>query len=145
MIANDGAMSIQAMENSLALPDSLHRLNYDFTVPEDVELVYVFAEVDVNGNRSNDSFWVSVNGFDPCLWDNVNSKLEGWNRAWVYHQKRDRQHIFVVRPGENTLNVYTRESGGLINWFVITNDPDMNIQTYQFGKMTQALKRSTSR
>ncbi len=142
---NDGSLGIQAMKNSLAQPDVLNRLDYEFTVPEDVEFVYVFAEVDVNSSRSNDSFWVSVNGFDPCLWDNVNSKYDGWSRAWVYHQKRDRQHMFVVRPGKNTLNLYTRESGGFINWFVISNDPNINIQTYQFGAMTHAIKNSNRR
>jgi len=135
---NEGASCIQAVMNSLDAPDDTTRLDYEFTVPEGVEGVYVFAEIDVNGSRSMDSFWVMVNGYDPCLWDFINSKEDSWSRAWVYHKKRDAQHLFVAIPGKNKLNLFPRETGAFVNWFVITNDPGLNIHTYKFGSSQRA-------
>jgi hypothetical protein len=130
---NDGAKCIQSLKNNLEMPDKNTRIDYEFEVPEGVENVYVFAELDVNQSRSNDSFWVQMNGFDLCPWDYIYSPRDGWFRGWIYHKLRDEQHTFVVIPGKNTLGLFSREQGGFINWFVITNDPDINIDTYQFG------------
>ena len=134
MIVNDGEASIMALQNSMKQPDDLYQLNYEFKVPEGVDHIFVFAEIDVNKSNANDSFWMTINGFDPCQWDYIDSRFDGWQRSWVYDIERDKQHTFVVRPGTNTLNIYSREKGGYINWFVVTNDPDINIKNYKFGK-----------
>ncbi len=130
---NDGASCIQSLKNNLEMPDETTRIDYEFDVPEGVEYVYIFAELDVNQSRENDSFWVQMNGYDLCPWDYIYSPTDGWFRSWIYHKMRDEQHTFVVIPGKNKLNLSSRERGGFINWFVITNDPDINIDTYQFG------------
>jgi len=130
---NDGAVCMQSMLASLDSPNPATRLDYEFTVPDGVEYVYVFAEIDVNQSRESDSFWFMVNDADPCLWDHVNYQTDGWSRAWVYQKYRDDKHMFVVIPGKNRLNLFTRETGGFINWMVITNDPDMDIGSHRFG------------
>jgi len=130
---NEGSKCIQAAASYPDAPDDVTRLDYEFFVPDGVEHVYIFAEVDINLSKSNDSFWVMVNGFDPCHWDGIRSRYDGWVRSWVFHQKRDKKHLFVVIPGKNTLNLFVRESGGFFNWLVITNDPNINILTYKFG------------
>ncbi|MCI0513299.1 hypothetical protein L0128_08820, partial [candidate division KSB1 bacterium] len=130
---NDGARCVRATRNYLNAPNDSARINYDFLVPAGVEFVYVFAEVDVNRSQENDSFWIMVNGQDPAQWDYISSRQDGWIRKWVYHQPRDKQHLFVVKPGKNSLNLLARERGGYINWFVITNDPEFNLDTYQVG------------
>jgi hypothetical protein len=132
-VTNDGAKCIQSASTNVELPDEATRIDYEFDVPEGVEFVYVFAELDVNQSRENDSFWVQMNGYDLCPWDYIYSPRDGWFRSWIYHKLRDERHMFVLIPGKNTLSLFSRERGGLINWFVITNDPDINIDTYQFG------------
>ncbi|MFZ5516469.1 MAG: malectin domain-containing carbohydrate-binding protein [Candidatus Zhuqueibacterota bacterium] len=131
---NDGAVCMQSIVASLDSPNPMTRLDYEFTAPDGVEYVYVFAEIDVNQSRESDSFWFMVNDFDPCLWDHVNYQTDGWTRAWVYQKYRDDKHMFVVNPGKNRLNMFTRETGGFINWMVITNDPDVDIRSYRFGR-----------
>lgn len=130
---NDGAECIQSTISSIEAPNLNTRMDYDFEVADGVEFIYVFAEIDVNQSRSNDSFWFMVNDSDPCLWDHVNYHTDGWSREWVYQKYRDEKHMFVVIPGKNTLNLFTRETGGYINWMVITNDPDIDIDSYRFG------------
>lgn len=131
---NHGESCLQALRDDLKQPDDLTRIDYPFEVPEGVDYVHVFAEVDVNQSRTSDSFWMTVNGFDPCEWDYIDSRSDGWLRSWVYDIDRDKQHTFIVRPGVNTLNIYSREKGGFINWFVVTNDPDIDIKSYRIGK-----------
>lgn len=133
ILNNDDAMCIQSTLSSIESPNQNTRLDYEFDVPDGVEFVYVFAEIDVNQSRSNDSFWFMVNDNDPCLWDHVNYQTDGWSRAWVYQKYRDEKHMFVVVPGKNKLNLFTRETGGFINWLVVTNDPNIDIEAYRFG------------
>jgi hypothetical protein len=134
VVQNDGERAVQALMDSREQPQDAYRLDYEFTVPDGVDHVYIFAEIDVNGSPSNDSFWTMVNGYDPCDWNYVNTKHEGWSRSWVYNTGRDQQHMYVVTPGKNTLSLFSREKGAYVNWFVVTNDPDINIKTYGFGK-----------
>ncbi len=133
VVDNEGQSCLQALKNTDEMPDDQFRLDYGFQVPEGVDRIYVFAEVDVNRSRASDSFWMMINGFDPCDWDYIDSKNDGWIRSWVYHIERDKQHPYVVWPGANTLNLFSREAGAYVNWIVITNDPDLNIKTYQPG------------
>ena len=134
VVQNDGERAVQALMDSREMPQDAYRLDYEFTVPDGVDHVYVFAEIDVNASPSNDSFWTMVNGYDPCDWNYVNTKRDGWSRSWVYNTGRDQQHTYVVTPGKNTLSLFSREKGAYVNWFVVTNDPDINIKTYGFGK-----------
>ena len=130
---NKGSSCIQAMKNSTEAPDDSTRLDYEFNIPEGVEFVYIFAEVDVNQSKASDSFWAMLNGYDLCPWDYISTSYKGWFRSWVYNKKRDKKHLFVVIPGKNAFNLFSREQGAYVNWFVITNDPNINIKTYRFG------------
>ncbi|MBN2090804.1 right-handed parallel beta-helix repeat-containing protein [candidate division KSB1 bacterium] len=130
---NYSAPCIQAMKSSLNEPSKIMQLDYEFDVQEGVEFVYIFAEVDAKGSKTNDSFWVMVNDVDPCRWDNLATTGGGWFQQWVYQQPRDTKHMFVVIPGKNRLNLSPREQGAYINWLVITSDPDLNPRTYRFG------------
>lgn len=130
---NNGATCIQSTKNNLELPDENTRIDFEFDVPDGVEYVTVFAEIDMIPERKKISFWATVNGYDLCPWDYIISANKSWFRSWIYHKMRDEQHTFVVVPGKNKLNLSSRERGGFINWVVITNDPDINIETYRFG------------
>ena len=130
---SNGASCIQSIQNDLEIPDENTRIDYEFDVPDGVEYIYAFAEIDMIQAREKISFWAMVNGYDLCPWDYIFPPGKGWFRSWIYHKMRDKQHMFVVIPGKNTLNLYSRERGGFINWLVITNDPDINIDTYRFG------------
>lgn len=138
LVENNGKLCILSCRNDLELPDDSTKVDYEFYVPESVEYIYVFAELDIMQSREKASFWIQVNGHDLCPWDYIFPPNDGWFRSWGYHISRDKQHLFIVTPGKNTLNLYSRKKGGFINWFVITNDPDINIDTYQFG--TKQLK-----
>lgn len=133
VIQNKGAGCIRAKKSAPKAPNDSSRIDYEFQVPDGLEYVYVFAEVDVNRSKASDSFWIMVNGFDPCSWNYIRSKHAGWRRHWVYNHPRDKKHMFVAIPGKNTLNVFSRETGACINWLVITSDPNLNIDTYRFG------------
>lgn len=130
---NFGDPCIQSVKSSLNEPSKIMQLDYEFNVQEGVDFIYVFAEVDAKGSKTNDSFWVMVNDVDPCRWDNLGASKEGWLQQWVYQQPRDTKHMFVVLPGKNRLNLSPREQGAYINWLVITNNPDLIPRTYRFG------------
>lgn len=131
---NNGDASIQAIRNAVDAQNDSFRVDYEFEVPDGLEYVYVFAEVDVNRSRANDSFWIGVNDFDLCNWNYLRAKYDGWHREWVFNHPRDEKHMFVVVPGKNKLNLFSREKGAFINWFVITSDPNFDIYRYKAGK-----------
>ena len=128
-----GEPCLKTVANSTSAPNDDYRLDYQFTVPQGVGTVYVFAEVDVNGSGDDDSFWIGMNGDDVCKWNGLSTIGDGWKRAWVYHQNVDTQHAFAVSAGENVLNVYARENGSFLNWLVVTTDPNFDIESYEYG------------
>ncbi|MCU0645770.1 MAG: right-handed parallel beta-helix repeat-containing protein, partial [bacterium] len=130
---NNGTPCLQSLKNNIEMPDENTRIDYEFDVPDGVEYVYVFAEINMIPERNKISYWAMVNGYDLCPWDYIIPPNKGWFRSWIYHKMRDEQHTFVVMPGKNKLNLSSRERGGFINWVVITNDPEINIETYRFG------------
>ncbi len=136
---NYGDPCIQAVKSSMNEPGKIMQLDYEFDVQEGVEFVYIFAEVDAKGSKTNDSFWVMVNDVDPCRWDNLATTGSGWFQQWVYQQPRDTKHMFVVVPGKNRVNLSPREQGAYINWLVITSDPDLNPRTYRFDQQNPAV------
>ncbi len=135
MLVNEGENCLRATANDISSPPQQYQLNYTFMVPQGVNTVYVFAEVDVNKSGSDDSFWITMNGADPCQWNGLYKLGDGWKRSWVFDQFKDQQHTFAVTPGENTLNLYPRERNAHINWLVVTADPDADIENYQFGNV----------
>jgi len=132
-IQNAGATGLKSLGNAPRLPNDSTRIDFEFDIPDGLEYVYIFAEVDAQQSRGSDSFWVMVNEFDPCSWNYLDVKYTGWQREWVYNHPLDKKHEFVVIPGKNRVNLFSREAGTCINWIVITSDPDLNIQTYRFG------------
>lgn len=133
-IQKAGAAGLQSVGNAPRAPNDSTRIDFEFTIPDGLEYVYIFAEVDPQQSRGSDSFWVMVNEFDPCSWNYLSIKYTGWQREWVYNHPLDKKHGFVVIPGKNRVNLFSREAGTCINWMVITSDPDLNIQTYRFGE-----------
>jgi hypothetical protein len=132
-IQQAGATGLRAVSNAPRQPNDSTRIDFEFDVPEGLEYIYIFAEVDAQQSRDSDSFWAMVNTFDPCSWNYLGTKYAGWQREWVFNHPLDKKHMFVVIPGKNRFNLFSRESGTGINWIVITSDPDLNIQTYRFG------------
>ena len=128
----NGELHIQALSNFLLIPNDSSRIDYEFNVPDGVEQVYVFAEVINNKSYNNDSYWFQINDIGhPCKWDYISPKQETAIHSWVYDIHRDSKHLFVTIPGKkNKLTIYTKESGGYINWFVVTNDPKVNLNNY---------------
>lgn len=124
---------LKSMYHAPRKPNDSTRIDFEFEVPEGLEYVYIFAELDTRQSRGSDSFWAMVNEFDPCSWNYLDTKYRGWQREWVYNHPRDKKHMFVVIPGKNRFNLFSREPGACINWIVITSDPDLNIHTYRFG------------
>ncbi|MCK5740276.1 hypothetical protein KAH55_13895, partial [bacterium] len=129
-LVNEGENAIRAAVSDISSPPAQYQLNYTFMVPVGVSEVYVFAEVDVNGDRNDDSFWVEVNENSTCTWNNLNGLKDGWARSWVYNLGKDTKHAFPVQPGSNTLNLYPRENGAAINWLVVTTDAGTNLENY---------------
>lgn len=127
---NGGAGCVKTLINSRTSANSQYRLDYLFEVPPGAGPVYVFAEIDVNGSGSDDSFWISMNGGDLCTWKNLEYLGDGWRRAWVFNYGSDTQHAFRVNSGTNTLNVYPRVDGAFINWLVVTTDPNLDLQSF---------------
>jgi hypothetical protein len=130
---NEGRDALLALANSINNPPENYRLDYQFNVPAGISGVYVFAEIDVNGDGGDDSFWVGMNGSDDCKWNNMYNAGDGWIRKWVYDQGSDSKHLFSVSPGANVLNLYPREAGAYINWLVVSTNPDVNIDDYAFN------------
>ena len=137
--ANDGEACVQALAGSSSRPNGSYELNYSFEVPEGVSQIFVFAEIDVNGDSDNDSFWLTLNGDDKCKWNGLYGLGDGWKREWIFDQGSDEQHSFAVTPGNYTLNFSPRESGGYVNWLVVTTDQNLNIENYEFGGDTPPL------
>lgn len=139
---NEEAECVVTLVKSRFHASSSYQLDYSFEVPEDVTSVYVFAEVDVNASRSEDSFWISMNEQEYCAWKDLACLGNGWKRAWVYNSRKDEtQHAFRVTAGLNTLNVYPRVAGAFLNWLVITTNPEIDIENYELSG-TLAKKRS---
>ncbi|MBN2093016.1 CotH kinase family protein [candidate division KSB1 bacterium] len=131
VVENNGATGVLALENSLNEPRAIYQLDYSFDVPADETAVYVFAEVDINNNQNDDSFWISMNSQETCLWRDLIALGDGWKRSWIFNYKKNTKHAFRVNPGLNVLNVFPREDGPFINWLVVTTNPDLDIQNYQ--------------
>lgn len=129
---NEGQKCIEAIATSFTRPNGSYELKYYFSVPENVSEIYVFAEVDVNGDSDNDSFWLTLNGSDKCIWNGLHGLGNGWKRQWVFNRGSDLKHAFAVSPGSHTLGLSPRENGGYVNWLVVTTDPDLDIDTYEF-------------
>jgi hypothetical protein len=129
---NEGAESIISRVKSRNAAQSQYQVNYYFETQPEIAHVYVFAEIDVNGSRSTDSFWVSVNEQEDCTWKDLAALGNGWKRAWVYKTGHDTQHRFDVTPGMNALNLYPRVESAFVNWLVVTTNPNLNIEKYQF-------------
>ncbi|MBN1352106.1 DUF1565 domain-containing protein [candidate division KSB1 bacterium] len=128
----DGDQCIQAAKEEVAEPNALQQLDYEFTVPEGVDFIYIFAEFDANDAKYGNSYWIKINGYDLCNWNYLHVYGSGWQRSWIYneHFDKNKQHQFTVVQGKNTLNLFPREAGGFINFFVITNDPKFDIYEY---------------
>jgi len=133
---NEGAESIVSRMKSRNAAQSQYQLNYYFETQPEITHVYIFAEIDVNGSRSTDSFWVSVNEQEDCTWKDLAALGNGWKRAWVSKTGHDTQHRFEVTPGMNALNLYPRVENAFVNWLVVTTNPDLNIEKYQFTGAT---------
>ncbi len=128
---NNGAVSVLALVNSLNELQPAHQLDYAFEVPAGETEVYVFAEVDINNNLNDDSFWISMNSQEICLWRDLSALGDGWKRSWIFNYKKNTKHAFKVNPGWNVLNVFPREDGPFINWLVVTTNPELDIQNYE--------------
>ena len=130
---NGGESCILAAVNAYTLNQS-YRLDYTFNVPSGINTVYVFAEVDVNNSNGDDSFWAGMNSSNFIQWKNLNDILgDGWERAWVYNgATSETQHSFSVSTGSNTFNLCPRANGGYINWIVVTDDEDFDIDNFEF-------------
>lgn len=129
----EGEKCIEAIKRSMQNPNNLTKLDYEFSIPDRVDFVYIFAEVGVNRPDTRGSFWIKLNDFDLCRWKNLCTSKDGLKRVWIFKQGVDKQHKYIVRPGKNKLNLFTRETGCYINWFVVTNDPNQEIDDYNFG------------
>jgi uncharacterized protein affecting Mg2+/Co2+ transport/uncharacterized protein (DUF2141 family) len=71
-------------------------------------------------NGHDDSFFVSVDGGDPVLWD---AQL---SNTWVWDQVVNRGETdpasFNLQAGTHTLTIYQREDGSKLDRILITND-----------------------
>ncbi len=134
ILTNENELSLKSLTRAVSAPNEAHRLDYVFSVPDNVSDVFVFAEVDVNNSFNDDSFWVSMNDGDLCQWNNLKPLGDGWKRAWVYDFGADKQHRFSVQPGANRLSLYPRETNAHINWLVVTTDKTLDIRSYIFGQ-----------
>ncbi|MCK5740244.1 hypothetical protein KAH55_13730, partial [bacterium] len=133
---NENEICLKSLMNNIISPPAEYRLDYTFFVPDGISTVYLFAEVDVNSNGNDDSFWVQVNGSNTCTWNNLRGIGDGWKRAWVYNQGKDTQHAFPVTPGMNTISFFPRENGAFINWLVVTSNSQQDIQNFTFTGVT---------
>ena len=129
------SQGLEARISNVKIPPASNRLDFTFNVPEDVTAVWVFAELDVHANSSDDSFWLTVNGQNLCNWNNLAGLGNGWRRSWVYNLGKNRQQLFEVEPGENTISLYPREDGTIINWLVVTTDNMTDIENYVFNEI----------
>lgn len=129
----DNQACVLAMVNSTSGTNDTYRLDFTFDVPSDVNTVYAFGEVNVNGSYKTDSFWITMNGRNRMVWNSLRYLGTGWKREWIFSNGKNTQEPFSVSPGSNTLSIYPRESGAYLNWIVITTDPNFDIQNYEFG------------
>ncbi|GEM_PF-3150354 len=133
VVDNDGMTGLVALESSVNEPRTTYQLDYSFEVPAGEDEVYIFAEVDINNSLSDDSFWISMNSQEICLWRDLIALGDGWKRSWVFNYPKNSRHAFKVNPGMNTLNVFPREDGPFINWLVVTTNPNLNINDINPG------------
>ncbi|MCP4583420.1 MAG: hypothetical protein GY839_17565, partial [candidate division Zixibacteria bacterium] len=56
IVTNEGENCLEALMTNYSTPSESYRLDYSFEVPTGITTVYVFAEIDVNGSGSDDSF-----------------------------------------------------------------------------------------
>ncbi|MCK5739587.1 FG-GAP repeat protein, partial [bacterium] len=134
LVTREESQGLEARISNIKIPPEANRLDFTFNVPEDVDGVWVFAELDVHSNRSDDSFWLTINDQNTCNWNNLVGLGNGWKRSWVYNLGKNRQQFFDVQPGENTLSLYPREDGTIINWLVVTTDNMTDIHNYDFNE-----------
>ncbi len=129
----DNQNGIKAAVREVTSPNMKYRLDYKFIVPKGFDKVYIFGEVNVGGLPSQDSFWLTVNERDTCIWNNLYELGDGWKRCWLYNHDIDTLHIFNVHEGENTISVFPREKNAMINWLVVTTNPKTDIAKHEFG------------
>ncbi|MBN2089713.1 DUF1565 domain-containing protein [candidate division KSB1 bacterium] len=129
--ANQNA--VKAAVREVNSPNDKYRLDYTFNVPKGIDKVYIFGEVNVDGQPNQDSFWFTVNNGDTCVWNNLYELGDGWKRCWLYNFDIDTMHTFAVHEGENTMSIFPREKNAMINWLVVTTNPKLDIQNHKFG------------
>jgi hypothetical protein len=124
---------IKAAVREITSPNNKYRLDYKFNVPKGFDKVYIFGEVNVGGLPSQDSFWLTINNGDTCVWNNLYELGDGWKRCWLYNHDIDTLHIFDVHEGENTISVFPREKNAMLNWLVVTTNPKIDLEKHEFG------------
>ncbi len=133
LVTESNQNGVKAAVREMEFPINKYRLDYKFNVPKGVDKVYIFGEVNVGGQPNQDSFWFTVNDGDTCVWNNLYALGEGWQRCWLYDFDIDTIHTFPVHEGENTMTIFPREKNAMINWLVVTTNPELDIRNHEFG------------
>ena len=119
---------LEAAVSSVSAPKDDYRLDFKFYSVKP-ETVFVFGEVFVDNSDKSDSFWFAFNG-KTYQWKNMNAFLDKeWGRAWAPFNRR---FGFVTVAGENVVSLYPRGIGTDINWLVVTTNPVLDIEKYEF-------------
>lgn len=133
LITEAGQNGVKADVREVYSPNNKYRLDFTFNVPQGFDKVYIFGEVNVGGLPNQDSFWLTLNDGDTCVWNNLYELGEGWKRCWLYNFDIDTLHAFTVKSGENKISVFPREKNAMLNWLVVTTNPKLDIQNHKFG------------
>lgn len=74
-------------------------------------------------NGGEDSFWVRVNGGRWIRWNAI-PRSDAWHWSMVHDADRQREVVqFLLRPGQNSIEIAAREGGSTLDRLLVTNDP----------------------
>ncbi|MBN2010658.1 hypothetical protein JW960_15030 [candidate division KSB1 bacterium] len=130
VLQNDG---YQAIHSTIAAEDSIDLrslISYSFNVNEEIDYAYIFAIVDIESHQNAYAFWTLMNDIRDPMLCRVYTSGDGWQRHWVNYDKSDDKHRYILKPGKNTFKVYAGTRGCFIQKFIITNNPDFDVDSY---------------